>query len=70
MKKIKLVFSLAAAAVVLTSLALTLQSAKRPKNDTLRLLYWNIQNGMWDGQEDNYDRFVGWVKAQNPDVCV
>ena len=36
----------------------------------LRLLYWNIQNGMWDGQDDNYDRFVNWVKTQDPDVCV
>ena len=34
------------------------------------LLYWNIQNGMWDGQGDNYDRFVAWVKAQDPDICV
>ncbi len=36
----------------------------------VRLVYWNIQNGMWDGQGDNYDRFVAWVKAQAPDICV
>lgn len=36
----------------------------------MRLLYWNIQNGMWDGQNDNYDRFVEYVKSQDPDVCV
>ena len=36
----------------------------------LRLLYWNIQNGMWDGQPDNYDRFVDYVKSQKPDICV
>lgn len=36
----------------------------------LRVLYWNIQNGMWDGQTDNYQRFTEWVAAQNPDVCV
>lgn len=36
----------------------------------IRLLYWNIQNGMWDGQGDNYDRFVDFVKSQNPDICV
>lgn len=35
-----------------------------------RLVYWNIQNGMWDGQNDNYDRFVKWVKGENPDICV
>lgn len=38
--------------------------------DNLRVLYWNIQNGMWSGQGDNYTRFVDWVNAQNPDVCV
>lgn len=36
----------------------------------LRILYWNVQNGMWAGQEDNYDAFVSWVKAQKPDVCI
>ena len=54
---------LLAAAIVLTT-----TSARRASN--FRLLYWNIQNGMWDGQPDNYDRFVNWVKAQRPDVCV
>ncbi len=38
--------------------------------DNLRVLYWNIQNGMWDGQPDNYDRFVEFVASQKPDVCV
>lgn len=37
---------------------------------TLRLLHWNIQNGMWDGQNDNYDRFVEYVKSKDPDICV
>lgn len=41
----------------------------KPKNG-FRLLYWNIQNGMWSGQGDNYSAFVKWVKAQKPDVCV
>lgn len=36
----------------------------------LRLLHWNIQNGMWDGQNDDYDRFVEFVKSQDPDICV
>ena len=26
-----------------------------------RLLYWNIQDGMWDGQPDNFNRFVELV---------
>ncbi|MCH3940024.1 MAG: hypothetical protein LKK16_00400 [Bacteroidales bacterium] len=40
------------------------------RTERLRLLYWNIQNGMWDGQNDNYDRFVEFVRSQDPDICV
>lgn len=36
----------------------------------LRVLYWNIQNGMWADQGNNYDNFVSWVESYNPDVCV
>ena len=42
----------------------------KSQETSFRLLYWNIQNGMWDGQGDNYDRFVNWVKSKDPDVCV
>lgn len=38
--------------------------------NTLRVLYWNIQNGMWADQPNNYDNFVQWVKKYDPDVCV
>ncbi len=38
--------------------------------DSVRLLYWNIQNGMWSEQGTNYDGFVKWVSEQNPDICV
>ncbi|MBR6347121.1 MAG: endonuclease [Bacteroidales bacterium] len=54
-------------------LCMSLAGCTRSVSDettSFRLLYWNIQNGMWDGQGDNYDRFVSWVKAKNPDVCV
>lgn len=37
---------------------------------TLRVLYWNIQDGMWADQHNNYDNFVAWVRRYNPDVCV
>ena len=37
---------------------------------TLRVLYWNIQNGMWAGQPDNYQKFVDWVISKDPDICV
>ena len=50
--------------------ALVAISGCNSEEKTLRLLHWNIQNGMWDGQNDNYDRFVEFVKAQNPDVCM
>lgn len=35
-----------------------------------RILYWNIQNGMWDGQRDDYARFVDFVKLYDPDLCI
>ena len=37
---------------------------------TLTLLYWNIQNGMWDDQANNYDNFVAFVAGLDPDICV
>ena len=40
------------------------------KGNEVRLLYWNIQNGMWDGQQDDYQRFTSWVAVQKPDICV
>lgn len=42
----------------------------RHKNGTLRVLYWNIQNGMWAGQPDHYQAFVDWINAWNPDICI
>lgn len=36
----------------------------------MRLLYWNIQNGMWADQGNDYVNFVEFVKSQNPDICV
>ena len=34
----------------------------RRATDDMRLLYWNIQNGMWSDQSNGYDNFVAWVK--------
>ena len=42
-------------------------SVKYPK---IIILIWNIQNGMWADQGNNYDNFVAWVKSYNPDVCI
>lgn len=50
--------------------AISAINAVDKNNDNLRLLYWNIQNGMWSDQGNNYDNFVKWVKEYDPDVCV
>lgn len=42
--------------------------ATGPNN--LRVLYWNIQNGMWADQANNYNSFVEWVTKYDPDICV
>ena len=38
-------------------------------SNRLRILYWNIQNGMWFDQY-GYDNFVAFVKRYSPDICV
>lgn len=59
---------------VLMPLTITAVQARgrrtRTASHALRLLYWNIQNGMWDGQADDYHRFTSWVDSMHPDVCV
>ncbi len=50
------------------AVAFAAASCSQPKE--LRLLYWNIANGMWDGHTDHYDRFVAYVKGHDPDICV
>ena len=37
---------------------------------SLRVLYWNIQDGMWSDQANDYADFIEWVKRYDPDVCV
>lgn len=36
----------------------------------VKVLYWNIQNGMWHDQGNNYDNFVEFVRGEDPDICV
>ena len=38
--------------------------------DSLKIIVWNIQNGMWSDQGNNYNNFVAWVKSYDPDVCI
>lgn len=54
--------------LILAAMCVMCMAACSPRS--ARLLYWNIQNGMWADQGNNYDRFVEFVKSQNPDVCV
>ena len=42
--------------------------ARAPRN--LRVLYWNIQNGMWSDQPDQYTNFRKFIQKYDPDVCV
>lgn len=40
------------------------------ERSSLRVLYWNIQNGMWSDQANDFANFIEWVKRYDPDVCV
>ena len=40
------------------------------KKGSLRILYWNIQNGMWWDQGNNFDNFVAFVNKYDPDICI
>ncbi len=42
----------------------------KKSTNTLRVLMWNIQNGMVADQHNNYANFVAWVKKWDPDVCI
>lgn len=36
----------------------------------VKILCWNIQNGMWADQGNDYDNFVEYVKSEDPDICI
>lgn len=58
--------------VLVNSLCLVcLQSAAADKDagdKEIRLIDYNILNGMWYDQYNGYDRFVSWVRSKDPDV--
>ena len=69
----KTIFKAIALALFLTAPYIVAEAGeKKPPQEkkTLRVLYWNIQNGMWAGQGDNYQKFVDWVKSKDPDICL
>lgn len=49
---------------------IVVRKVKVHRKSGLRILYWNIQNGMWSDQGNNYDNFVKWVLRYDPDICV
>ena len=42
---------------------------KRPEKG-LRVLFWNIQNGMWSDQQAGFVHFRDFIAKYDPDVCV
>ena len=50
---------------------LEVESESAKFNGTFKLLSWNIQDGMWCDQYNNYDDFVAYINEINPDVfCI
>ena len=43
---------------------------KSEEDTTLRVLYWNFQNGMWADQTNGYNNFAAWVQEYDPDICI
>lgn len=41
-----------------------------PRERILRVMDYNIQNGMWADQHNNYDNFVKWMNEQDIDIAV
>ena len=41
-----------------------------PRERILRIMDYNIQNGMWADQHNNYDNFVKWMNEQDIDIAV
>lgn len=61
MKRLLLAMALTASAFTMTANA---------RGHEVKVIYWNIQNGMWAGQYDGYKAFTDWVSAQEPDICI
>lgn len=70
MKTLVKIIGVIAALVTVVSCGSAGKSARVTGDGSFRLLYWNIQNGMWSGQQDGHESFVRWVKEQDPDICV
>ena len=50
---------------------LEIETESAVEKGTFKVLSWNIQDGMWCDQFNNYDNFVAYINEINPDVfCV
>ena len=56
--------------IYIDSVEVRFESEWQRNENTLRVMMWNIQNGMWADQHNNYNDFVEWVKKWDPDVCI
>lgn len=61
------ILSFTAVAAVLCNLLIGSCSSKEDR--ICRLLQYNIADGMWYDQFNNYDRFVQWMQLQHPDIA-
>ena len=43
---------------------------KDMERGNLRVLFWNIQNGMWSDQPYQFYNFLSFIRKYDPDVCV
>ena len=54
----------------LDNIRVTETSAMQRPAKGLRVLYWNIQNGMWSDQQAGFQNFRAFIRKYDPDVCV
>lgn len=40
------------------------------RENTLRIITYNVQNGIWADEPNNYDNFVKWMQEQDADICI
>ncbi|MEG0808395.1 MAG: hypothetical protein RR410_08600, partial [Alistipes sp.] len=56
------------AGILVAGQPLWAKSPSKKSARVVRLMDYNIADGMWYDQYNNYDRFVRWVQTQDPDI--
>ena len=59
-----------ATAALMVAVAVGCASKSEAEDTTLRVLYWNFQNGMWSDEPNGYNNFAAWVRRYDPDICI